>query len=157
MVPTQANYTCLPWAPLGRNRAADSMSPALRTLTKRTGSMRPTTMLRNRVRFCCLLRPQSPSVHLRPRVPCTPFAQAFPMGVRTAPPHCTHAVILLLRPLPLSAASRGSFVRRQVDARGRQFARFWLLCESVKFFFACGGREGVRSQCMVAMLLPAGG
>ena len=36
--------------------SADRMSPALGTLTKRSGSMRPTIVLRNRVRFCCLLR-----------------------------------------------------------------------------------------------------
>ena len=34
---------------------------------------------------------------------------------------------------------------------------FWHLCESVKNFFACGGQQGVRSQCAFAMLLPAGG
>ena len=28
-----------------------------------------------------------------------------------------------------------------------RFAGFWPLCESVKNFFACGGRQGVRSQC----------
>ena len=63
------------------------------------------------------------------------------MGVRTALPHCTHTVTLLTRTRPLSAAIRGSFVHRQVSARGRLFAGVWPLCESVKNFFACGGLQ----------------
>ena len=76
------------------------MSPAVRTLTNRSGSMRPTIVLRKGVRFCCLLRPQSSSLHFPARVPRSPFAQALPLGAprrqkkrrgRWSTPHTSHA------------------------------------------------------------------
>ena len=57
----------------GRSRPfRDAMSSVVRTLTKGTGSRRPTTVLLNRVRFFCLLRSQSRSGRFRTRVPCSP-------------------------------------------------------------------------------------
>ena len=47
---------------------------AVGTWTKVTGSRRVTTLLTNRARFCCVLRPQSRSGRFRTSMPCSPFA-----------------------------------------------------------------------------------
>ena len=52
---------------------------AVGTWTKVTGSRRPTSLLTNRVWFCCLLRPQIASIHFPPRVPPPPFARCGPV------------------------------------------------------------------------------
>ena len=63
-----------------------STLPRHRTCTKVTGSRRPTEVLRNRVRFCCLLRSQSSSEHFRTRVPCSSFCLPVTLSGKEAPP-----------------------------------------------------------------------
>lgn len=66
---------------------------AFRTWTKVTGSRRPTSLLTNRVWFCCLLRPQIASQRFPTRVPCSPFAlRVLECNER---PSCPEAVSLL--------------------------------------------------------------
>ena len=60
----------------------DATPSVRRTWTKGTGSMRPTIVLVKGVRFCCLLRPQSRSVHLRPRIPPSPFCECRKRALR---------------------------------------------------------------------------
>ena len=70
----------------------NSLSPMRSTLprhgtcTKVTGSRRPSFLQRNRVRFCCLLRSQSPSQHFPTRVPCSIFCLPVTLSGKEAPP-----------------------------------------------------------------------
>ena len=73
---------------------------ALETCAKGSGSMRLTFLLAYRVHFCCLLRPQSPSILFPPSIPCSPFAQSAPVSqeeIAAQPKPITH----LRRPLTI--------------------------------------------------------
>ena len=110
---------------------------AVGTWTKVTGSRRVTTLLTNRVWFCCLPRPQIASEHFRTRVPCSPFALRVCLQALRGDNRVEMQMGLGRTPRTLlPAAFCCSFVRHLLHAclsNARICRDYGLLCKSVQF------------------------
>ena len=110
---------------------------AVGTWTKVTGSRRVTSLLTNRVWFCCLLRPQTRSQrHFPTRVPCSPFAlRVCLQALHAATSERKDGFRRTPRRLCFVWIFRASFTCIVLASRAREFAEM-LTSQQVGAFFS---------------------